>query len=69
MKLLGLIVALFTVASADDTKKGPLVTDKVSLSLFDDVKVLWELCNRGFSTISQLQERFLIEYVYWNCSL
>merc|ERR1712157_567401 len=29
MKLLGLIVALFTVASADDTKKGPLVTDKV----------------------------------------
>merc|ERR1712176_1126581 len=25
----GLIVALFTVASADDTKKGPLVTDKV----------------------------------------
>merc|ERR1712176_1034812 len=29
LKLLGLIVALFTVASADDTKKGPLVTDKV----------------------------------------
>merc|ERR1712113_676037 len=29
MKLLGLIVALFTVATADDTKKGPLVTDKV----------------------------------------
>merc|ERR1712131_349248 len=29
MKLLGLIVALFTVASVDDTKKGPLVTDKV----------------------------------------
>ena len=31
MKLLGLFVALFTVAAADDTKKGPLVTDKVSL--------------------------------------
>merc|ERR1712048_1218887 len=29
MKLLGLLVALFSVASADDTKKGPLVTDKV----------------------------------------
>merc|ERR1711971_1237478 len=29
MKLLGLFVALFTVAAADDTKKGPLVTDKV----------------------------------------
>merc|ERR1712224_1046718 len=29
MKLLGLLIALFSVASADDTKKGPLVTDKV----------------------------------------
>merc|ERR1711893_471750 len=29
MKLLGLLVALFSVASADDTKKGPVVTDKV----------------------------------------
>ena len=29
MKLLGLLVTLFSVASADDTKKGPLVTDKV----------------------------------------
>merc|ERR1712176_909089 len=25
----GLLIALFSVASADDTKKGPLVTDKV----------------------------------------
>merc|ERR1712176_1484085 len=29
LKLLGLLIALFSVASADDTKKGPLVTDKV----------------------------------------
>merc|ERR1712241_928737 len=29
MKLLGLLIALFSVASADDSKKGPLVTDKV----------------------------------------
>merc|ERR1712088_472077 len=29
MKLLGLLIALFSVASANDTKKGPLVTDKV----------------------------------------
>ena len=33
MKLLGLLVAVFSVASADDTKKGPLVTDKVSQKL------------------------------------
>merc|ERR1712088_375959 len=35
MKLLGLLIALFSVASADDTKKGPLVTDKV----FFDIEV------------------------------
>merc|ERR1711935_229756 len=29
MKLLAIFVTLFAVASADDSKKGPLVTDKV----------------------------------------
>ena len=40
MKLLGLLIALFSVASADDTKKGPLVTDKVKCKLFKTSKKL-----------------------------
>ena len=58
MKLLGLIVALFTVASADDTKKGPLVTDKVSLSLFDAVKVLWNYATEVFRRYLNFKNEF-----------
>ena len=35
MKLLALFATLFAVASADDSKKGPLVTDKVRLVFFE----------------------------------
>lgn len=34
MKLLALFATLFAVASADDSKKGPLVTDKVRPKFF-----------------------------------
>ena len=58
MKLLGLIVALFTVASADDTKKGPLVTDKVSLSFFDAVKVLGNYATEVFRRYLNFKNEF-----------